>query len=82
MDHQTQYGKTPFGVVKVAKKVNPNITAIALAGSLGKDYQALYNEGFDAMFSIAPGPSDLENLMKHTLTNIEATSEAICRLLS
>lgn len=82
IDFQTKFGKTPLGVVKAAKAAKPSIQTIALAGSLGKDYQSLYEEGFDAIFSITPGPSDLETLLQDTARNVEHTTEAICRLLN
>ncbi|MGO4939843.1 glycerate kinase [Fundicoccus sp. Sow4_D5] len=81
IDFQTKFGKTPFGVIKTAKAVNPTIKAIALAGSLGEGYTTLYENGFDAIFSITPGASDLATLFKNAEENIEFTTEAICRLL-
>lgn len=81
IDFQTKFGKTPYGVVKSAKKVNPSIKAIALAGSLGTDYTQLYENDFDAIFSITPGVSDLPTLLENTEENIQNTVEAICRML-
>lgn len=81
IDFQTKFGKTPFGVVKAAKKANPNIKAIALAGNLGQDYTTLYDDGFDAIFSMTPGVSELATLFKNTAINVENTTEAICRLI-
>ena len=46
IDHQTQYGKTPMGVVREAKKYN--LPVIAIAGTLEQGYEELYELGFDA----------------------------------
>ncbi|KNE19414.1 glycerate kinase [Virgibacillus pantothenticus] len=59
IDSQTIYGKTPIGVAKAAKQ-NGVSKVIALCGTLGKGYEAVYEHGIDATFSIAPGPCQLE----------------------
>ncbi len=53
LDHQTPYGKTPIGVAKAAKELD--IPVIAFAGQLGEGYEAIFNNGIDAAFSIVPG---------------------------
>lgn len=58
MDAQTLLGKTPAGVARYASR--QGIPVIALAGSLGDDYEALYKVGISAAFSLAPGPVSLE----------------------
>ncbi|AEC19708.1 hypothetical protein PT7_1168 [Pusillimonas sp. T7-7] len=58
MDAQTLLGKTPAGVARYASR--RDIPVIALAGSLGDDYEALYKVGISAAFSLAPGPVSLE----------------------
>ncbi|NLN15592.1 MAG: glycerate kinase [Tissierellia bacterium] len=79
IDSQTRFGKTPYGVAKVAKKFN--LPVIALAGSLGHDVEVLYDYGFDAFFSILPGVCDLERALKEGAKNIERTCENIARLI-
>jgi len=81
IDFQTKFGKTPYGVAKTAKKVNQKIKVIAIAGSVGNDIESLYFEGFDAIFSITPGPSKLEDLLRNGQENIIRTSGNIARLL-
>ncbi|HUG60163.1 MAG TPA: glycerate kinase [Candidimonas sp.] len=58
MDAQTLLGKTPAGVARHASK--HGIPVIALVGSLGDGYEALYQAGITAAFSLAPGPLTLE----------------------
>jgi glycerate kinase len=77
IDFQTAFGKTPFGVAIVAKQYN--IPVIAIAGSLGKNYQDLYNKGFDAIFSITDKPMTLEYAMQNASVLIESVTENIIR---
>lgn len=58
MDAQTLLGKTPAGVARYAQR--QGIPVIAIAGSLGEGYEALYAAGITAAFSLAPGPVTLE----------------------
>jgi hypothetical protein len=59
IDHQTLFGKVPQGVTQRAKKVNPDVAVIAVAGTLGRDYEAAHSCGIDYMMSIATGPITL-----------------------
>lgn len=63
IDHQTLFGKVPQGVTQRAKKVNPDVAVIAVAGTLGRDYEAAHSCGIDYMMSIATGPITLEQCM-------------------
>lgn len=58
MDAQTLLGKTPAGVARYARR--DGIPVIAIVGSLGEGYEALYQAGITAAFSLAPGPISLE----------------------
>lgn len=75
IDGQTRFGKTPYGVVTIAKKYN--IPTITLAGNIGKDIDILYNYGFDTIFSIMQGVDTLENALKKGKENIERTAKNI-----
>lgn len=79
IDFQTQFGKTPFGVAKLAKKYS--IPVIALAGSIGKDAIALYDKGFDSIFSIVDKPMTLEESMNNSALLIESATERILRAM-
>lgn len=80
IDHQTIYGKTPIGVAKLAKKYN--IPVIGLAGSLGAGYEAVYEHGIDAVFSVVPGVTPLEEALKNAYPNIVGASRNIARAFS
>ena len=57
MDRQTLSGKTPAGVARHGQEQGAAV--IALAGSLGEGYEALYDVGVTAAFSVVSGPMTL-----------------------
>jgi glycerate 2-kinase len=79
IDNQTIYGKTPIGVANVAKK--HDVRVIGLAGSLGTGYEAVHECGIDAVFSIVPGVTSLEQALRHAYSNIVNTARNIARIL-
>lgn len=81
IDFQTKFGKTPYGVMKTAKAIEPNIKVIAIAGSIGDDIETLYDEGFDGVFGTIPKASDLQTLLQDGKQNIQRTTESICHLI-
>lgn len=81
IDFQTKFGKTPYGVMKTAKAIEPNIKVIAIAGSIGEDIETLYDEGFDGVFGTIPKASDLQTLLQDGKQNIQRTTESICHLI-
>jgi glycerate 2-kinase len=78
IDFQTQYGKTPYGVARAAKKYGKPV--IALAGYVG-EVDVLYDKGIDAIFGILPKAMSLEEALVAGQENIEKTAENIARLL-
>ena len=78
MDAQTLHGKTPVGVARVARAAG--VPVIALSGSLGDNYQALYDAGIEAAFSLAPGPLSLEQAMAGAAAELQARTTDIARL--
>jgi len=78
MDFQTQFGKTPFGVAKTAKKYD--VPVIALVGKIGKGADALYDLGIDSIFSIVDGPMSLEDAMANGGKLLEDAAERVMRL--
>lgn len=78
VDSQTKYGKTPYGVLLLAKK--HNIPVIALAGTLGNDYQQLYTLGFSGIFSILDAPVTLEKAIQSAPELLTRSAESVYRL--
>lgn len=66
MDAQTLLGKTPAGVARYASR--QGIPVLAIVGSLGDGYEALYQVGITAAFSLAPGPITLEQACRDAKT--------------
>jgi glycerate kinase len=58
LDYQTKFGKVPFGVAQMAKKMKKPV--IGITGTLGKDYKELYSFGFHNIYSISEGIESLE----------------------
>ncbi|MBY6269090.1 glycerate kinase [Parageobacillus thermoglucosidasius] len=79
IDFQTQYGKTPYGVAKVAKEFNKKV--IAIAGHIGEGIDVLYDKGIDAIFGIIPEAGSLDKILKDGAKNVERTCENIARLI-
>ena len=80
LDVQTAMGKTPWGVLQVAR--GQNIPVIAIGGSV-ENTEALNNQGFLSVFSIQPGVVTLEQAMekKFALANIERTVIQFLRIV-
>ncbi|WP_042464121.1 glycerate kinase [Neobacillus dielmonensis] len=75
IDGQTIFGKTPIGVAKTAKK--HGIPVVGIAGNVAKDSEAVYEHGIDALFSIVPGVTSLEDAFKHAGEYAERTAASI-----
>jgi len=80
IDFQTAYGKTPFGVAQLAKA--KSIPVVAIAGSLGENYQLLYDKGFDGIFSIINKPMTLEKAFEKSGELLENITESVIRLMT
>ncbi|MGD6961037.1 glycerate kinase [Fictibacillus phosphorivorans] len=81
IDSQTIHGKAPVGVAKRAKTVMDGVPVVAIAGSIGPDYEAVYDHGIDAVFSVVNSVVTLEEALLHGATNVEKTAENIARVI-
>lgn len=79
MDGQTIYGKTPFGVAKLAKKYKKPVMGIC--GTLGEGGEILYQHGFDVILANLKAPMSLEKAMKETRRLTVETTERAMRIL-
>ncbi|WEG72401.1 glycerate kinase [Vagococcus intermedius] len=79
MDSQTKYGKTPYGVAKIAQRHHK--TVIGIAGHIGDGIEELYDEGFTAILGIVPSAVSLDKALETGFRNVERTCENIGRLL-
>ena len=78
IDGQSIYGKTPIGVASLAKKYQ--LPVLVIAGSIGKDYELVYQNGIDAVFSILPSISPVEEALMNGRQNIERTASEIAKI--
>jgi glycerate kinase len=75
IDGQTVFGKTPMGVLK---KANANgVPTIGIAGSLGKDAEAILAHGMTAIFPIIPALDSLDNVLAQAESNLVHSSRNI-----
>ncbi|WP_241601911.1 glycerate kinase [Rosenbergiella nectarea] len=82
IDFQTKFGKTPYGVAQVTKKVSPHIPVIALASAIGEGIKSLYDENFTAIFCIMRQACPLNQALKEGENNVAFTIENIARLFA
>lgn len=75
LDFQTKFGKVPFGVAQMAKKMKKPV--IGIAGTLGKDYKELYSFGFHNIYSISEGIESLEYSIANAESLLVNASERI-----
>lgn len=69
IDFQTKFGKTPWAVAQVAKKLNKPV--IAFAGRIGDNIQPLFDEGFTQIIDINNADYDFENVLRNARRNLE-----------
>ncbi len=78
LDEQTAYGKSVSAVASMAKRYA--LPVLALAGSLGRGYQAVYALGVDAVVALPSGPLTLEYAMAHAAELVSDASERALRI--
>lgn len=79
-DAQTQYGKVPVGILKVAKQYQK--PCIIISGALGIGYMDLYKLGFAGIFSVADRAMTFQQALAQAADKVEATSYSIMHLLT
>lgn len=78
LDAQTGGGKGPAGVISRAHA--HGCPSIALAGSLGSGYEALYELGLISAFSLVPGIISYERALREAAALLESTAFNIASL--
>lgn len=77
IDRQTAFGKAPVGVARQAQ--GAGVPCIAIAGSVGPGSAALRALGIEAVFSICPGPTRLDEALRRARPLAEHCGEEIGR---
>jgi len=80
IDCQSAMGKVPTGVALAAKKYGA--TVIALAGEVADDCRVVFDQGIDAVLSIAPGPITLEQSMAEAEKLLANAAECAMRFVT
>ncbi|MEC7941534.1 MAG: glycerate kinase [Pseudomonadota bacterium] len=78
MDNQTLQGKTPYGIAKRASL--QGIPTIGIAGSLGAQVEALYDE-MASLFGTVRSPQSLEQVLQEAELNLIRTARNIASTL-
>lgn len=68
IDKQTQYGKTPYGVLQIAKTYDKKV--VAFAGKV-EDLEILKSLGFNLIYQISPDNLPLDKALKQGKTNLQ-----------
>ncbi len=79
IDAQSRYGKTIAGIAKISRKHKKPL--IVIAGTVEDGYEAVYDIGADAVFSIARGPVTLEQSLEKASDLLTDAAENIARLI-
>ena len=72
IDEQTAYGKSVGAVAELAGRYR--LPVLALAGSLGQGYQAVYKLGVSAVATLPSGPMSLDYAMQHAAPLLSDTT--------
>ncbi|MEZ8730375.1 glycerate kinase [Vibrio splendidus] len=78
MDNQTLQGKTPYGIAKRASL--QGIPTIVIAGSLGTEVEALYDE-MSSLFGTVRSPQSLDQVLQEAEKNLTRTARNIAATL-
>tara|TARA_R110000851_G_scaffold226470_1_gene379175 strand:- start:4825 stop:5994 length:1170 start_codon:yes stop_codon:yes gene_type:complete len=80
IDGQTVFGKTPMGVLNIAKQ--QNVPVIGISGCLGPNADAILAQGMHAIFPIIPALQPLEQVLSEAQVNLTNTARNIAAILS
>ena len=78
-DAQTLCGKVPLGVARIARRFG--VPAVCLSGGLGAGWEALYEAGITACFSVSDGPMTLACALSRAEELLEAAALGVGRLV-
>ena len=79
IDVQTRFGKTPFGVAKIAKKYN--IPVLAFTGNLEENTPELYKDIFKVVVPIVNRPMKLETALMKSHTLLRQAAKRVMNLI-
>lgn len=77
LDEQTRFGKAPAAVAALAGR--HGVPCIAIAGMLDESQGSLNEAGFDAVFSLCPGPVPLAEAIDNAALYLQQTAHQVVR---
>ncbi|QNG36399.1 glycerate kinase [Geodermatophilaceae bacterium NBWT11] len=77
LDAQTPHGKVPAEVARRCRAAQTPV--VALAGTLGEGWEAVYAMGLAAVSSIVPGPMSLQRAMDEAAALVADAAESLVR---
>ena len=80
VDGQTVFGKAVSGIAAAAASLS--VPVIVIAGSVEPGSNALLKKGVTAIFSLCPGPADLDQAMDSAGPWLEAASFRVMRIIT
>jgi glycerate kinase len=80
IDFQTQFGKGPGMLAKLARR--HGVPVVGIAGSVADNADKLASKGFTALFSVTNRPMDLATAMLEAPRLIERIAEQVARLIN
>ena len=80
IDHQTIFGKTPFGVATVAKR--HGVPVIGIAGGLGTNAHVVHDHGIDAIFSVLSSICTLDDALADAEHNVRSAARNMAAVLA
>lgn len=78
LDSQTAYGKSVGAVAALAKKYG--LPVLAIAGSLGENYEEIYKLGIDGIAVLPSGPMTLDDSMQQAARLTSKATERALRI--
>jgi glycerate kinase len=79
IDAQTACGKSVGAVAEIAKRYD--LPVLAFAGSLGENYQVVYDLGVDAVAALPASPITLTYAMENAAHLLRDAAERACRFI-
>jgi glycerate 2-kinase len=79
IDFQTQFGKGPGMLAKLAAQ--RRVRVVGVAGAIADDVDGLFGQGFTALFSIVNRPMDLATAMREAPHLVRRAAEQVARLI-
>ncbi len=79
MDNQSAFGKVPFGVGTLCKK--HKVPCYAIVGSLGKEYQEMYNHGITSIMTCVDSVMELDVAIENANQLCSYAAERVFRFV-